>query len=272
MNKNNQSENLPQIPLKVSRWYYVLIFVLIILSFITLNRNIKGEWAISLSIGEITTPILIALLFLPTLLNFFKAYEQGGVKLPGFEVSWARKKEVDAELSKIEQKHSEAGNVAKNHKEDFKQVETIQRSADSELINAIDPEELPIFKQIYLQELNELVKNFNRNRHLRLGGKSTTNQGDDIAFRMRSISPLLFGEFEVEKWLSSSNPGKRLAAIKYLDWAQDIEFLEPLLDRLLEEGAFIQYHVWLTLFSLKDQLTPEQAGPVRKKIGRLYST
>ena len=109
MGKDDQNKPNPHsTPLNVSKWYYVFILILIVFSFITLNRNVEGEWEIALSVGEITTPILIALLLLPTLLNFFKTYEQGGVKLPGVEVSWDRKKEVDEEVSKVKEKHSEA--------------------------------------------------------------------------------------------------------------------------------------------------------------------
>lgn len=64
--------------------------------------------------------------------------------------------------------------------------------------------------------------------------------------------------FAEQAWLDSPNGGKRLAAVKYLDWAQDIEFADTLVARLhaLEEAgdSFKAFHVLLALWSMADQL------------------
>jgi hypothetical protein len=104
-----------------------------------------------------------------------------------------------------------------------------------------------------LQQLYGLVKAFNRNRHQPYSD-ARTRQGDDIAYEMREAAPLLFGAFDVERWLNSGNAGKRLAAIKYLDWLQDIEHLDNLLGKLTTESPFIQLHLLITIHSVLDQL------------------
>lgn len=104
-----------------------------------------------------------------------------------------------------------------------------------------------------LQRLYRLVKEFNRNRH-RPFSDARTQQGDEIAFTMREAAPFLFNQFEVEQWLNSSNIGKRLAAIKYLDWMQDIEFVNNLLGKLATESPFMQLHILVAMDSMLDQL------------------
>jgi hypothetical protein len=104
-----------------------------------------------------------------------------------------------------------------------------------------------------LQRLYRLVKQFNRNRHLPFSD-ARTKQGDEIAFAMREAAPFLFHQFDVAHWLSSTNIGKRLAAIKYLDWLQDIEFLDSLLGKLVTERPFVQLQTLITIDSMLDQL------------------
>ena len=104
-----------------------------------------------------------------------------------------------------------------------------------------------------LQRLYRLVKEFNRNRQLPFTDERT-RQGDEIAFKMREAAPFLFNRFDIGQWIDSSNIGKRLAAIKYLDWLQDIEFLENLLGKLVTERPFMQLHTLVTIYSMLDQL------------------
>jgi len=104
-----------------------------------------------------------------------------------------------------------------------------------------------------LQRLYRLVRAFNRNRHMPFSNERT-RLGDDIAFEMREAAPFLFNQFDVERWLNSGNTGKRLAAIKYLDWLQDIEFLENLFGKLVTESPFMQLHILVTIDSMLDQL------------------
>lgn len=108
-----------------------------------------------------------------------------------------------------------------------------------------------------LQRLYRLVKEFNRNRHQPFSDERT-QQGDEIAFTMREAAPFLFNQFKVEEWLNSSNIGKRLAAIKYLSWLQDIEFLDNLLGKLISEKPFVQLHLLVTIDSMLDQLGWQQ--------------
>jgi hypothetical protein len=110
-----------------------------------------------------------------------------------------------------------------------------------------------------LQRLYRLAREFNRNRH-QLFTEARTRQGDEIAFTMREAAPFLFGQFDVKAWLNSSSTGKRLAAVKYLDWLQDIEFLDNLLAKLATESPFMQLHILTTIDSMLDQLDkPGQA-------------
>lgn len=104
-----------------------------------------------------------------------------------------------------------------------------------------------------LQRLYRLVKEFNRNRRLPFSDERT-RQGDEIAFSMREAAPFLFGQFDVEQWLKSESAGKRLAAIKYLDWLQDVDFVGRLLGMLVKEKPFIQLHILLAIDGMLDQL------------------
>ena len=54
-------------------------------------------------------------------------------------------------------------------------------------------------------------------------------------FAMREAAPFLFDKFDVASWLDSSSAGKRLAAVKYLDWLEDIEFMNNLIGKLATE-------------------------------------
>jgi len=104
-----------------------------------------------------------------------------------------------------------------------------------------------------LQRLHRLVRAFNRNRRQPFSAQRT-REGDEIAFAMREAAPFLFGQLDVRQWLDSSNPGKRLAAIKYLDWLEDIEFLGNLLGKLATESPFMQMHALLAIDGLVDQM------------------
>jgi hypothetical protein len=105
-----------------------------------------------------------------------------------------------------------------------------------------------------LQRFYRLVRAFNRNRHLPFSDERT-RQGDEIAFAMREAAPFLFDQFDVKAWLASSSMGKRLGAIKYLDWLQDIEYLNDLLGKLATEKPFVRFHVLMAIDSMADQLS-----------------
>lgn len=113
-----------------------------------------------------------------------------------------------------------------------------------------------------LQRLYRLVKAFNRNRQSPFSNARTW-QGDELAFEMREAAPFVFNQFDVSAWLRSDSVGKRLAAIKYLDWVQDIEYLDSLLARLFSESPFVQFHILLALDSLVDQLDDKAAVKVK---------
>lgn len=262
--KNPKRPSIDIDPLNLPKWYYFLLFVLVALSVVTLNRNFEGKWEIMVGIREVT-PILVALAILPYFLKFFKRYEKGGLKLPGVEVSWERKSQIDKEIDKVQEQHYEAGKAALDPNKTPKEIEVVNREADDQLINSIKPNELPVLQNIYIQELYELVKAFNQNRRLPFTDERTV-QGDEIAYRMRTLAPLLFEKFNVEKWLSSSNIGKRLAAIKYLDWAEDIEFFEDLLSIFSDEIPFMQFHIKRALYNMIDQLNQEQQDSLKDKL------
>lgn len=113
-----------------------------------------------------------------------------------------------------------------------------------------------------LQRLYRLVKEFNRNRAQPFSAERT-RQGDEIAFTMREAAPFLFGQIDAGQWLKSDSAGKRLAAIKYLDWLQDAEFGGTLLGMLLTEKPFVQLHILLALDAMLDQFDWTLRGKVR---------
>lgn len=104
-----------------------------------------------------------------------------------------------------------------------------------------------------LQRIYMLIKAFNRNRQQAFSD-ARTEQGDEIAYQMREAAPLLFGKLDVPNWLQGGNVGKRLVAIKYLDWLQDIDYVDELIDRLGAERPFIQLHLLVTLQGMIDQM------------------
>lgn len=99
-----------------------------------------------------------------------------------------------------------------------------------------------------------LVKAFNRNRHRPIS-LDRTQVGDDIAFQMREMAPELDGKLDVDAWLTSDSIGKRVAAVEFLDWKQDIDYFEPLLEQLFLDVPFVQFHILITLNSMLDQLS-----------------
>jgi hypothetical protein len=119
-----------------------------------------------------------------------------------------------------------------------------------------------------LQQLYYLTKDFNRNRALPFS-EARTRDGDEIAFRMREAAPFVYAQFDERAWLRSGNTGKRLAAVKYLDWAQNVELFARLLSMLFLERPFMQFHVLLALDSMIDQLDPRQRW-ILKNLLTLY--
>ena len=99
----------------------------------------------------------------------------------------------------------------------------------------------------------QLTKEFNRNRHLPFSNRRTMD-GDEIAFQMRELAPTMFGLFDVGHWLFNPSQGKRLAAISYLSWSQDVEYFEGLVGRLFVERPFMQLHILVAVNSMVDQL------------------
>lgn len=118
-----------------------------------------------------------------------------------------------------------------------------------------------------LERFYALVKAFNRNRHQPFTDQRT-REGDDIAYAMREMAPLLLDQFDVGAWLDSKNIGKRLAAVKYLEWFQDIEYFEKLLEMLADERGFLQLHILVTLNSLVEQLDETYQRLLRDTLSR----
>jgi hypothetical protein len=134
------------------------------------------------------------------------------------------------------------------------------------------PAELPIAEEPAgnedpMQRLYALVKAFNRNRHQPFTERRTA-EGDDIAYAMREMAPSLLDRFDAGTWLDSNNIGKRLAAVKYLDWYQDIEHFEKLLSMLANERGFLQLHILVTLSSMVDQLDESYQRLLRDTLSR----
>lgn len=103
------------------------------------------------------------------------------------------------------------------------------------------------------QRLYELAAAFNRNRNKPFSNQRTI-EGDDIAYDMRELAPHVFERFDADAWLRDVSAGKRLAAIKYLDWLQDVSYLDALVGRLGAERRLMQFHTLLAIDSMLDQL------------------
>ena len=257
--ENRKKPSQDRRPLEIPTWYFGLVFFLAFLSLVTLSQNAIGEWQVALGIHQ-ATPLLIVLAILPPILKFFvRETKKGSAGIPGlFSLTWDNVSEIDEELAENKTKFERAGEAAKIKDTNQDDIQELQKEADLDLEERVALQDLPFVQQIYLQKLNELVKEFNRNRHWRKSGKSTVAEADEIAYKMRSMAPLLFGQLDLPHWLDSPNLGKRLAAIKYLDWAQDIEFAEDLASRLQElenDGdTFQTFHILLALMSMADQM------------------
>jgi len=115
------------------------------------------------------------------------------------------------------------------------------------------------------QQIYALVQAFNKNRHQPYSVQRTI-AGDDIVFQMRELASKLDGHIDVAAWLESGNTGKRVAAIQFLDWKQDTELFEPLLDRLFEEKPFVQFHTLIALNSMLDQLDSGQMKKLQEML------
>lgn len=115
-----------------------------------------------------------------------------------------------------------------------------------------------------LLDLHALVRDYNRSRRV-ADASRRIRAASDIVLRMQALSPAVGLQLPVRAWLDSQNKGKRLAAIVYLGWLQDIEYLKTLLDMLLaEKSTYLQYHMLLTIYSMADQVNPfDQAAYVR---------
>ena len=267
--KDQESSIKEEPSFELARWYYVLIFVLTVLSLVTLNRNEAGAWEITVGIRE-TTPILVALFILPFILKLLiGSTKKGALEVSGLgKISWENILEIDSELAEKKSKLKAAGEAAKEQKNSSDDFEQIRVAADIDLERTVDLQELPLIQHIYLQRLDELVKSFNRNRHLRSSNRSTFAEADDIAYKMRAIAPLLFNQLDISGWLNSPSLGKQLAAIKYLDWNQDIEFAEDLASRLqvLETNGdtFQAYHILLALLSMANQLSYDYKNRIKE--------
>lgn len=115
------------------------------------------------------------------------------------------------------------------------------------------------------QQIYALVMAFNKNRHRAISSQRT-QVASEIAFQMRELAPSLDGQLDAARWLNSDSIGKRVAAVVFLDWKQDIEFLVPLLDQLLIERPFVQFQILLALNSMLDQLSYEKMKYLQKRL------
>ena len=148
--------------------------------------------------------------------------------------------------------------------------DSISKIDEKNQVPKADLLEPPIGDLIYLLELHELIKNFNRNRHYTELGQGSFIEGDDIAVKMLRLAPKLFGELNVSNWLNSKNPGKQLAAIKYLVWLKDIEYAESLATRLqqIEDSGdtFQTFHILNALYAMADQLAYDYKEKIKISI------
>lgn len=137
-------------------------------------------------------------------------------------------------------------------------------------VKAADSGDISVLPEAWddpLHRIYALVKTFNRNRQQPYSNARTLH-GDEIAYQMREAAPMLFGKFELGAWLLGNNIGKRLFAIKYLDWLQDIDYVDDLIGRLGSERPFMQLHILITLYGMIDQL---DAGSRLKLKARMLS-
>jgi hypothetical protein len=103
-----------------------------------------------------------------------------------------------------------------------------------------------------LLEAHSLIKQYNR-RYQTLSKEKRIKTENEVSYSLRELAPRLFHKFDVAEWLASANPGKRLTAIVYLNWLQDIEYVPLLLTRVVDEEPFLQLYILITLNSMLDQ-------------------
>jgi hypothetical protein len=115
-------------------------------------------------------------------------------------------------------------------------------------------DENPTIYSTTLLEIHALIKAFNRSRLLP-PSRQRIEYGDTIAYEMRELSPKLFNQLDIDRWLISPNPGKKLVALTYLDWIQDIEYVDTLLAMLPAESPFLQFYILIALQSMIDQVS-----------------
>lgn len=270
MNTNKQDNTKTMLSSIKEIWpYYLVIIVLIVLSLISSNRDVEGNWEITIGFHD-STPLLVALAAMPLLLKLlFESppnTKKTEVETPFFKISHERFQEIDGvRISNIKE-YAKAGQAAIDEDTNREDVDGILKNADKELEDKVTPEERLSAGKHYLLEIEKLAQQFNRNRHLREKDQSSIAEAESIAYEMRSIAPFLYNQFNVSEWLNSQNLGKQLAAIKYLEWGQDIQFAEDLANRLKELEAegdkFQAYHVLLALYRMANQL----AYTNRKKV------
>ena len=251
-----------QTPPRHTWWYFVIILFLVLLSLPTANRTTDGEWTIALGTREATV-FLTLLILLPLLPVFFPTLKEMTLKSPFAEFSI--KQDLDRDVNSIQEAHLRYDRAGKNPQQDLSAAKREEQKADGRIEEKLATQGTSSIRQAYTLELYEQVRKFNRNRRLREAAQAATTKneaikkGDEIASKMRGLAPLVYGQLDVDGWLGSPNLGKRLAAIKYIDWAQDTEYALKLIDLLpqleVEHDTFQAYHILLALYSMAGHLS-----------------
>lgn len=276
MSINTQSEakkNSNQSLRRGMAWYYAGVAFLIVASFLRVSKTVEGPWTIDFGVGPATS-ILVALAILPSVLKFLVSHTKAGkMEVPGVVgVSWVVKEEIDRQLDKKQAQQQLVAEAAKDSARSDGDVMEARGDAEVSVENTVEPQDLSVVHTVYFQELIELIKAFNRNRHLRQAGTSTVAEADRIVYRMRSMAPLVLGQIDIAAWLNTPNLGKQIAAIKYLDWVQDIDFAQDLAFRVNDaekrRDTFQAFHILLALLSMADQLAYESRKTVRESLSQ----
>jgi hypothetical protein len=261
-----------QVLLRGMAWYYTGVVLLVLLSLFRVTKT-ADAWAVDFGIGPATS-ILVALAILPSVLKFLVSQSMSGkVEVAGvFGVSWEAKEKIDRQIVEKQARQRLVAEAAKDSAKNDGYVNEARVDAEVSVEDTIEPQGLAVVHSVYFQELMELVKAFNRNRRSREARSSTVAEADAIAYKMRSMAPLVVGQFDVTSWLSTPNLGKQIAAIKYLEWNQDVDFARDLAIRVNEAeergDTFQAFHILLALLSMADQLAYEYRESVKGSLSQ----
>lgn len=238
--RNKLISKLSRFPYKLLM-YFVIIFMLILISFLDLSfqtdDTTSNVWKISANLRATSiTLVLIFLAWLPFLIPFLHDLSPriggslGWLRRQGveeietsiFRIKLAAGVEKAAEVYETTILQSDARSQGPGQADQIDRgyQEAIQLASASHRYSSAEA----------LARVDELAALYDQIRSQRQFGSERTRLMKGISAAMWSLMPQI-KEFPVRKRLLSDNGGTRLSAYKYLEWRPSLEFLDLLLSR-----------------------------------------